>query len=341
MRSLWPLVISVIGVTNYLSAEPPKPLPPRRTAGPVPIVKPVPNTGDIILFDIATSNLMNPDPLEDLIGGTPAKPEEWPSSFASSQGNSRCTATLIGPQALQLAAHCVGNGRTSSITISGKSYTGTCTHHPKYKSDDTADWALCKMSEAVDRPWYERVLEDVTKIKVGTKVLLAGNGCTNIGGSNGSFGTFRTGESTVKSLPVRDYDTITSGGAALCYGDSGGSAFYVEGLARWIFGVNSRGNIRDTSYLSSTYVDVARSWYKSWADQAGVKICGVHPDAPKCQGGDEPEPENPLPEHCTTSYQKIHGCLWGVPRQAISKPEECRAEVANLVACEEIAEREE
>lgn len=308
------------------------------------------NTGDIVLFDVygINSDLHH----QDLIGGSIPNPQDWPASFASNQSGSGCTATLLSKDVLQLAAHCVGNGRTASITIDGRAYTGTCNHHPNYKSDETADYALCKMSTPVDRTWYEKVLTDETKIKVGTKITLAGAGCTSRG--NGSFGTFRTGESNVVSLPVRDNDTVTRGGAALCFGDSGGSAFYVEGKDRWVMGVNSRGNISDTSYLSSVFTSAAKSWYQSWASVNKVSICGINSWAEKCQSGGpapspspsptpspSPSPEGPIPAHCLASYQYTFKCIWGTPRLALTQAEECRQAVANLFACEEIAERAE
>lgn len=305
-------------------------------------IEPLKNHGDVVVYDIHTYNtkFAKEDNI-DLIGGQPAKPEDWPSSFASSQDGSGCTATLLGPQVLQLAAHCVGNGRTAVIKISGTSYSGTCTHHPSYRSDDTADYALCKMDTVIDRPWYEKVAQSQI-IQVGSKVTLAGCGCTQSGGGGGAFGVFRTGESTVQTLPTRNNDTVTKGGAALCFGDSGGSAFYVDGQDRWVFGVNSRGNIRDTSYLSSVFTDTAKSWYKSWADSKSVKICGIHADAPKCQGAEEPEPGPsvpPLPDHCLPDYNFLGKCLWGNPRLALTQVEDCRKAHADLFACEEVAER--
>jgi hypothetical protein len=303
------------------------------------IIREVQNVGDIVLFDVATVNARREEGILDLIGGSVAKPEDWPSSFASSQSGSGCTATLLSDSVLQLAAHCVGNGRTSSINANGKTYIGTCTHHPKYRSDSTADYALCKMESPVDREWYEKILVDGSVIKIGTKLTLAGAGCTQPGGGGG-FGTFRTGESTVTRLPINDNDTVTSGGAALCFGDSGGSAFFVDGDQRYVMGVNSRGNIRSVSYLSSVFTKTGMDWYKSWAAEKGVKICGIHEDAEKCQGATPPEPEpNPLPEHCKKSFDMVEKCLFGKPRLALSTPEICQADLANLFACEEIAER--
>lgn len=287
------------------------------------------NRGDLYLYEITTVESTK------LINGTIPKPEDWPSSFASRQSGSGCTATLLSKDVLQLAAHCVGNGRTATIQANGSSVDGVCTHSPDYRRDSTADWALCKMKSSVDRTWYEKVLQDASVIRVGGKIVLAGAGCTQPGGGGG-FGTFRVGESTVTSVPSRDNDTVTKGGAALCYGDSGGSAFHVEGSQRWVMGVNSRGDIRTTSYLSSVFTTKAKTFYASWSSSNGVKICGIHAEAEKCQGAGPVQP--PLPAFCQASYELLFKCLWASPRLALTEPTGCRQALTLLEQCEELAE---
>src|SRR5262245_54831417 len=55
-----------------------------------------------------------------VIGGRPAKSSDWPASFYSSAEGARCTATLVGPRAMLLAAHCVGDSQEASIELVGK-----------------------------------------------------------------------------------------------------------------------------------------------------------------------------------------------------------------------------
>ena len=138
-----------------------------------------PYNGDIELFPVAEVSY------HTLIGGVPADRTKWPASFTTSQGNSRCTGTLLGPQVLQLAAHCAGNGGTASIVLGGKKYASVCTHHSKYQSDSTSDYALCKISEPVAVEWYESVVQKAV-LKVGDKLTLAGMGCTQPGGGGGN-----------------------------------------------------------------------------------------------------------------------------------------------------------
>jgi hypothetical protein len=292
------------------------------------------NFGDIRLFDVVME-----DSGHGLINGTVPQANDWPASFASRQSGSGCTATLIAENVLQLAAHCVGNGRTAQITSNGQTYTGTCTHAPGYNGDPTADWALCKMQTAIDRAWYEKVLQDASKVVVGGKLKLAGAGCTTPGGNDGAFGTFRVGDATITQIPSSDNDTVTKGGAALCFGDSGGSAFLEEANGqRWVVGVNSRGDIQTMSYLASVFTNEAKQFYSQWAQANGAKICGMAQDAVKCQGAAPIDPTPPLPPQCQTALDFFKKCLYDVPRLAITQPAQCRKAYADLFACEEAAE---
>lgn len=290
------------------------------------------NYGDIEFLEISEYNAQIVH--RDLIGGTEADPKDWPASFATTN----CTATLLGPKVLQTAAHCVGNGRTASLRIDGTSRSATCTHHPSYSRNSTADFALCVFKEAIEREWYEKVMTEAEKDKlaIGKKLRLAGVGCTKPGGGGAKFGTFRTGEATITRLPsTSNFDTVTRGGAALCYGDSGGSAFYEEGEDRWVIGVNSRGNIYDTSYLSSVYTNSAQTFYRDWAADKGVVICGIHSEAEKCQGSGEKLP--PLPEHCKSDYDHVGECVF--KRIAREKPESCKDAYAKISICLDVAQK--
>lgn len=219
-----------------------------------------------------------------LINGRPADPEEWPASVYARMDSGACSATLVGERVLLIASHCVANGGKLSFAAHANNYSARCTNHPEYRTNATADWTLCLVDRPVTGVLFE-TLGTQAKLAIGDSVTLSGYGCTHVGGGGGNDGIFRVGIANVEGLPTKDdYDVVTRGGAALCFGDSGGSAYLVKDDKRVIFGVNSRGDIHTTSYLPAVSASSFVNWARNWARASNnVKICGIHSDALYCR----------------------------------------------------------
>jgi len=243
--------------------------------------------GRVALALVATNTVGAFAEVPVLIGGQAANPAQWPASVYASMNNSRCSATVVGPRTLIIAAHCVSNGGSAAFSAGANRYTARCNHHPEYARNATADWAMCLINAPVAGIAYENLLLQSGVVKAAIDVQLTGYGCTNPRGTGGNDGIFRIGIGRVNRLPSgMNYDTVTTGGAALCFGDSGGAAYVLEANgARRVFAINSRGDIRTTSYLSSTYTTSYRNFVNSWAQANGQRVCGVHADAQGCRGG--------------------------------------------------------
>lgn len=258
-----------------------------------------------------------------LIGGQPADPKAWPASVYARAGNSACSATVVGEKALAIAAHCVSNGGSVTFSVGANQYSARCTHSPKYRGDSTADYALCAIDKVVTGIEYENLATDTSWCAVNAEVTLTGYGCVRSGGGGGNDGIYRIGTAKIITCPTRSNDTVTRGTAALCYGDSGGPAFYVKNGERVVFGVNSRGNISTTSYLSTWTTTDGKSFIASWASQTSLKLCGVHSDARGCRGaGEEPPPPPPPPRDCDEALA-----------QAIQGQQEASSKLLVLKAC--------
>lgn len=269
-----------------------------------------------------SSNVSRPDDKEigetdspTLIGGREADPKEWPASVYARMGGSACTATVVGPEVLIIASHCVSHGGSATFSIGPNNYSSTCARSPLYRKGTDHDLALCKISNPVKGVPYESVNLNPDLIKVGKEILLTGYGCIRAGGGGGNDGIYRIGEAKITREP-NPYDLTASGKAALCFGDSGGPAFlYLDDAKtkRVQVSVNSKGDIRTTSYLTVTSSQASIDFLKEWSLANSVKICGVHDDAQGCRDSapqPPPAPPQPQPEPtCKELYNKLGLCL--------------------------------
>lgn len=261
-----------------------------------------------------TVQLMVQSPM--LIGGKPADPTEWQASvyasYKSGGSSASCSATLVGERTLFMASHCMPNGGVVTFSAGANRYTARCTHHPEYRGNSTADWALCLVDRPVTGVPFEVLGIDQT-VALKESLLLAGYGCIKPGGGGGNDGIFRIGAATVTGLPGgKSYDIVTRGGSALCFGDSGGSVYktFPDG-ARYIVGVNSRGDIATMSYLPAVYSKTFVSWATDWAKTANnVRVCGLHLDALGCRHSDvTPPPQSDGKFEVTSAAACVRGVV--------------------------------
>jgi hypothetical protein len=132
-------------------------------------------------------------------------------------------------------------------------------------------------------------------------------------------------------------DIITSGPAALGYGDSGGPAFKTVGNKRYQLSVNSRRDDNGASYLSSLATAQGKRFLTAWTELKGHKICGMHPDAVGCRGSDEPGPgTSPTPPppagKCKESYDFLGKCLFSTGTLMIA-PANCYQAAGLMFQC--------
>lgn len=222
-----------------------------------------------------------------LIGGTPIKPGTWKPVVYIRMNGAACTATIVGPKVVATAAHCIQTGEKATFTLDGKTYSGTGTRHPKYPGTDI-DNALIKLTEAIPVSVTPIPLAK-TGVAVGEDVHLLGGGCINIGGGGGNDGVIREGRNRVTGFTGNDIVSGKApGGAALCYGDSGGPTLKItDPLNPELVASNSKGNIKDTNYSARWDSTVVADWVKSYVTAQAVEICGVNKD---CGPGSPPPP---------------------------------------------------
>lgn len=220
-----------------------------------------------------------------IIGGRKvAHPDlDYPATLKFNGGAGPCTSTVIGPQVILTAAHCVLPGQKGTVTIGGSVTNVTCDHHTGYDSDYKLDIALCRTDSpvvlpGVDSP-YETLADALTLVSKGSPALLLGYGCRQTLGG-GPAGVLYEGDTTVAAIDSNDPYIETRGGAAVCYGDSGGAAFFaISQRERRVFGINSQGDLLNRSLLSAVAQIKILTFIKDWRTLNGVQVCGLDPIA--------------------------------------------------------------
>lgn len=260
----------------------------------------------LITAALTAPTLVPQDFSPELIDGEPAPEGMFPVTVVIRSGNAACTAQVSGERVVASAAHCMPNGGTITFKLKDKSYSAKCAHSPHYRQDSTSDYALCLISEKVEGP-YESIEFGTEWCKAGDRVMLSGYGCVREGGGGGNDGVLRYGYAEIDHCPHGDNDIVIRGNAALCFGDSGGPTYRIQdGDVRSVLGQNSRGNIRDTSYIPAWYRPRGKEFATSWAAANGQKICGLHEDAVGCRVA---KPE--VSAECKAAHESVGKCLKG------------------------------
>jgi len=197
-----------------------------------------------------------------LIGGQIVDPPPHEILQLYKNGSTWCTASLVGPRSIITASHCASGQIT--FQSGGKTIKASMKRHPKYSTiGHQWDVALGTLDQDVPGP-YASLADHVA---VGDQVVLSGYGCWK----NGKYdGKLRMGKADITGKAGTDWTTAK--GSALCYGDSGGPAFTLQGEQ---FAVNSKGNISTKSWLSDLTSDGVRSWLAKESEKQGAPICGI------------------------------------------------------------------
>lgn len=234
-----------------------------------------------------------------IIGGIKADVSEWPATFVfKSIGGGGCTSTAVGPKTIITAAHCIEHKAKGTVEIANDVIPVRCFHHPDYVSSISStdpdweekaspDFALCTTENEIKGIEFENLNKDVSLVTDKPTVLLLGFGCNSIGGSDGGFGVLYEGEAAIQSLPKgSSYYLRTLGGAAVCYGDSGGLDYIFlnesSRTRRIAIGVSSRGDISTKSLISATHVEGFLNWANKFAKENDSPICGLDEQVQGC-----------------------------------------------------------
>lgn len=217
-----------------------------------------------------------------IFGGAPSESCGWPTTVFVDG----CTGTLVHPEVVVFAAHCmffaggqsppaVGFGEdTSSLTRTVA--TGSCSMFPGWTPDDPnlgADVAFCVLAEPVnDVPIVPILMGCETEVLTpGQEITLVGFGNTD----QGSFGIKHEVVTTINGPENSTEVNVGGNGTSSCNGDSGGPAYVQLEDGSWrVFGITSRGTSPDCAQPSIYGLIPAHT---EWIEEAsGIDITPCH-----------------------------------------------------------------
>jgi hypothetical protein len=235
-----------------------------------------------------------------ILGGQPTTVGQFPTVVAIEAGGGLCTATLITPEWVLTAAHCIQGASVGSVRV----HFGTVNvfqqpgvtrgaaqliPHPSFniRSLGKHDIGLIKLSAPVTdiTPVPVNLYKD--KAPIGITVTMVGFGTTAAGG-RGSTGIQMTVEQTsvaCTSFAGSNDDLLCFSqvsGKGKCQGDSGGPSFaIVDGRVTQV-GVTSFGDQNCTQFGADTRTDAEREFLLQHVPQLECSSDADCPDSKMC-----------------------------------------------------------
>ncbi len=200
----------------------------------------------------------------------------------SDDGDGVCSGTLIAPNVVLTAAHCVIGLKGAVVVFGNNMDTATEARgvdmvavHPQFqpKAAGQGGWndvALFRFQGAAPASAkVAQILETPASLKVGLKAVVAGFGTTKSNGLGQDDGTLRKVTLSLQNPAYEQTELAfarSSKGGSACHGDSGGPAYITQNGKLTVIGITSRGTTAACNGISiSTSVAAHAAYIKETA----------------------------------------------------------------------------
>ncbi len=244
-----------------------------------------------------------------IVGGQETETCSWPTAGhfvtkLSQNTQAECTATLVHPKMITLAAHCIDEGTPVDVHFGdtrdhddpGRSVAvESC--HQKGGQQAGEDFAYCILAEPVNDVSIIPILYgcELDKLQEGATVALVGFG--NIDEDTPSPGGHkRWVEAPVAKVETKTID-LGESGHSNCFGDSGGPAYIQMDDGSWrVFGATSTSYVVNNVACANEGTWALTPYYVPWIEEdSGLDVTpcfdadGTWNPGPTCLG----VPKNP------------------------------------------------